>query len=113
MGKAHHMAKGNRFTGHSKDEVCEMQKAEIVLNAIQERGKKRLPLERLYRQLFNMDLYLQAYGKLYANEGALTPGTTNQTVDGMSLERIEAIIAQLWEERYQWQPARRTYIPKR
>lgn len=107
------MAKGNRFTGHSKDEVCEMQKAEIVLNAIQERGKKRLPLERLYRQLFNMDLYLQAYGKLYANEGALTPGTTNQTVDGMSLERIEAIIAQLWEERYQWQPARRTYIPKR
>ena len=46
-----------------------MQTAETVLNIIRERGQHGLPLERLYRQLYNRDLYLRAYGKLYSNKG--------------------------------------------
>jgi hypothetical protein len=39
-----------------------MQGAETVLSVIRERGRKGLPLERLYRQLFNMELFLLATG---------------------------------------------------
>jgi group II intron reverse transcriptase/maturase len=90
-----------------------MRNATTVLNIIRERGQRGLPLERLYRQLYNRDLYLRAYGKLYANKGAMTPGTTSETVDQMSLDKIDKIIAALQQERYRWKPVRRTYIPKR
>jgi len=35
--------------------------------------------------LYNPELYLVAYAKLYGNEGALTPGSDGETVDGMSV----------------------------
>lgn len=89
-----------------------MQNAETVLEVIRERGRKGLPLERLYRQLFNPELYLLAYRKLYSNAGAMTPGVTGETVDGMSLEKVESIINLVRSERYRWAPVRRTYIPK-
>lgn len=90
-----------------------MQSAEALLEIIHERGKKGLPLERLYRQLFNPELYLRAYGKIYRNDGAMTPGITAETVDGMSLKKIQAIIEALRYERYRWSPVRRIYIDKK
>jgi len=90
-----------------------MQNAPTVLELLHERGKRGLPLKRVYRQLFNKDLYLRAYGKIYRNAGAMTPGVTEETADAMALEKIETIIAALRGERYQWRPARRTYIPKK
>jgi retron-type reverse transcriptase len=94
-------------------EVREMRTAEMELNIIRERGRRGLPLEKLYQQLYNRDLYLQAYGKLCRNKGALTPGATPETVDGMTLAKIDTIIEALRYERYRWTPVRRTYIPKR
>ena len=38
-----------------------MRTAATVLSIIHERGKRGLPLEDLYRQLCNPDLYLRAY----------------------------------------------------
>ena len=61
-----------------------MQNAETVLGVLRERGRRGLPCEELYRQLFNPQLYLLAYGRIYANKGAMTPGVTRETVDGMS-----------------------------
>ena len=90
-----------------------MRTATTILSIIHERGKRELPLDDLYRQLFNPDLYLQAYGKLYRNDGAMTPGTTPETVDGMSLAKIETIIQALRAERYRWTPVRRIYIAKK
>jgi group II intron reverse transcriptase/maturase len=90
-----------------------MQSTHTYLELLHERGKRGLPLERVYRQLFNKNLYLTAYGKIYRNQGALTPGVTEETADGMAVKKIETIIAALRYERYQWQPARRVYIPKR
>lgn len=89
-----------------------MQSAITVLNLIRERGRKGLPLERVYRQLFNRELYLLAYGKIYRNAGSMTPGTEAETVDGMSVAKIDAIIEQLRHERYHWTPVRRIYIEK-
>jgi hypothetical protein len=42
-----------------------MQSTETYLGLLQERGKRGLPLTRVYRQLFNRNLYLSAYGKVY------------------------------------------------
>ncbi len=94
-------------------EVRDMRDAETTLAIIAERGKRGLPLERVYRRLFNQDLYLRAYGRIYRNHGALTRGTTDETVDGMSMRRIMDIIDRLRGERYRWAPVRRTYIPKK
>jgi group II intron reverse transcriptase/maturase len=90
-----------------------MQKTDVLLGLLRERGKRGLPLQRIYRQLYNPYLYLTAYGRIYRNNGAMTAGTTEETVDAMSLEKIKAIIDAVRHERYQWQPARRTYIPKK
>jgi group II intron reverse transcriptase/maturase len=89
-----------------------MRTAETILNIIQDRGKRRLPLDDVYRQMFNPDMYLQAYTKLYKNDGAMTPGTTEETVDGMSQEKIAKIIEAIRYERWQWTPVRRVEIPK-
>ena len=90
-----------------------MQKADVVLSAIRKCGEKGEPLQRVYRQLFNRELYLLAYGKIYRNAGATTPGPDTETVDGMSIARIEKIINLLKSERYEWKPVRRVYIEKR
>lgn len=90
-----------------------MRNAEIVLGVIHERGKKGLPLEGLYRHLYNPSLYLLAYGRIYRNAGAMTPGATAETVDGMSLAKIGRIIDALRHEKYRWTPARRVYIEKK
>ncbi|WP_432838795.1 reverse transcriptase/maturase family protein [Dactylosporangium sp. CA-092794] len=67
----------------------------------------------LYRQLFNPHLYLLAYGRIYSNDGAMTPGACGETADGMSLAKIGRIIDALRHERYRFQPVRRVYIPKK
>lgn len=90
-----------------------MRKAETILNVLRQRGERGLPLQRLYRLLFNRELYLLAYGRIYRNHGAMTPGSTPETVDGMTLSKIDSIIARLRQERYRWQPVRRVYIEKR
>jgi group II intron reverse transcriptase/maturase len=90
-----------------------MRNADTILELIRERGSKRLPLERVYKLLFSRDLFLMAYGKIYRNAGAMTHGVTDETPDGMTLEKIGAIIEALRYERYRWLPARRTHIPKK
>jgi hypothetical protein len=81
-------------------EVREMRDADTILAIIRERGGRGLPLEDVYRQLYNPALYLRAYGRIYRNDGAMTHGVTAETVDGMSLEKIQAIIESLKAERY-------------
>src|SRR5260370_21377240 len=102
---------GIRKSTHGK--ACEMQTTNTYLGLLRERGKQGPPLRRVYRQLFNKHLYLTAYGKIYRNTGATTKGVNEETVDAMSLEKIDAIIKALRTERYQWHTARRVYILKR
>ena len=90
-----------------------MQSAATVLGVLRERGRRGLPLERLYRQLFNPQLYLLAYGRIYANQGAMTPGACGGTADGMSEGMVDQIIELMRFERYRFAPARRVYIPKK
>jgi retron-type reverse transcriptase len=90
-----------------------MQKAEYILQAIRKMGEKRIPLTRVYRSLYSEDLLLAAYNKIGRNKGALTPGTENDTADGMSVNRLHNIIKKLRYERFYFKPVRRTQIPKK
>jgi retron-type reverse transcriptase len=63
--------------------------------------------------MFNKDLYLVAWGNIYSNKGAMTPGCTGETADGMSEQVISEIISLMRYERYRFAPVRRTYIPKK
>jgi group II intron reverse transcriptase/maturase len=78
-----------------------------------DRGSRGLCLERIYRCLFSPELHLASYGKIYRNNGAMTKGATQETVDGMSLKRIHRIIEALRRDHFRWNPVRRIYIPKK
>ena len=54
-----------------------------------------------------------AYGHIYSNQGAMTPGVSAETADGMSEDKIDQIIELMRHERYRFAPARRVYIPKK
>jgi len=102
-----------RQVSHGKDvKVREMRTAETLLNIIQDRGKRKLPLDDVYRQLYNPDFSLRSYAKMYKNDGAMTPGTTEETVDGMSLNKIDQVIEIIRCERWKWPPVRRVLIDK-
>jgi hypothetical protein len=90
-----------------------MQDAETVLGVLRERGRRGLSCEELYRQMFNPQLYLLAYGRIYSNQGAMSPGANAETADGMTMGKIDAIIEAMRHERYRFTPAKRTYIPKK
>jgi len=90
-----------------------MQDAETVLGVLRDRGGRGLPLNEIYRQLFNPQLYDLAYGRIYANKGAMTPGADGETADGMSLGKIGRIIDAMRHERYRFKPVRRIHIPKK
>jgi group II intron reverse transcriptase/maturase len=90
-----------------------MQSAEKVLSIVSVRGKKKLPIERIYRMLFNKEFYLIAYQNIYSNDGAMTEGVNRETVDSMSLKKIDDIIDKLKTESYRWKPVKRVHIPKK
>ena len=91
-----------------------MRNPEKVLNSLINHSKdKNYKFERLYRILYNKDMYLLAYQNIYAHEGNMTKGTDGETIDGMSLKRIDDLISKMRDESYQPRPSRRTYITKK
>src|SRR4051794_2485397 len=89
-----------------------MQSAETLFAIYEGRGSHGKLLEGGYRHLFNPELYLRAYYRLAKNEGAMTRGVTEESVDAMSAGKIQGIIGLLRNERYRWTPVRRVLIPK-
>jgi retron-type reverse transcriptase len=97
-----------RQVPHGQDvEGRERRTAETSLNIIQDRGKRQLPLEDGYRQLSNPALSLRSYAKLDKTQGAMPPGITEETVDGMSTAKIAKIIEAIRQEKWPWTPGRR------
>ncbi|MEZ4732099.1 MAG: hypothetical protein R3E79_33705 [Caldilineaceae bacterium] len=83
-----------------------MRTAKAITSVLQERGKKKQNLERVYRLLYEKELYLKAYANIYANNGAMTQGITEETADGMSLDLIDELIEEIRHERFKWTPVK-------
>lgn len=91
-----------------------MRSPERVLNSLNEHSKdSSYKFERLYRILFNEELFYVAYQKIASNGGSTTKGSNGRSIDEMSLARIETLIASLKDESYQPHPSRRVHIPKK
>lgn len=91
-----------------------MRSPDKVLNSLTEHSKlSDYKFERLYRILFNEEMYYLAYQNIYAKPGNMTQGSDGKTIDNMSLARIEKLIEAIRDESYQPHPSRRVYIPKK
>lgn len=103
------------FTNTTERTVREALRNPIdVLSSLTEMSKNEsYKFQRLYRNLYNPELYWLAYKNIYANTGSMTAGADGTTIDGMSNERIAKIIASLRDRSYQPKPARREYIAKK
>lgn len=87
---------------------------EKILNSLtQHSSDLTYKYERLYRILFNEDMYHIAYQRIYAKPGNMTKGVDGKTIDGFSISHIERLIDTLKDEAYQPQPSQRVYIPKK
>jgi len=85
-----------------------------VLKSLEEQAcKQDYKFDRLYRNLYNPELYLEAYRRIATSQGSMTAGTDRMTLDDMSMARINRIIAKLKDHSYQPNPARREYIAKK
>ena len=91
-----------------------MRNPELLLNNLSSHSSDlNYKFERVYRILFNEQMFYIAYQRIYAKPGNMTPGTDGKTIDQMSIERVGKIIATLKDESYQPKPAKRIYIPKK
>lgn len=91
-----------------------MRNSENVLNSLA--GHSQDPnykFERLYRLMYNENLYALAYQNIAPNTGNCTKGADGQPIDGMSVKRIYSLIDRLKDESYRPYPAKRVYIPKK
>ncbi|RKU05471.1 hypothetical protein C6501_19640 [Candidatus Poribacteria bacterium] len=83
------------------------------LGIVSDRGERNLPLKRVYSNICDRDLFLTAYHELAKKKGAMTEGSDDETIDEMSIAKIDKIIANLKSGEYRPKPSRRVYIPKR
>ena len=64
-----------------------------VLNSLSMHSKElSYQYERIYRLLYNPEMYYVAYQKIYTKQGNMTKGADNRTIDGMSLKRMCSIL---------------------
>ena len=92
-----------------------MQTAETVLSILKQKSKQDESYEydRIYRNFFNGEFFMRAYQKIHAKQGNMTPGVDGKTNDGFNKKQVADLIELLKGERYQPNPVRRTYIPKK
>lgn len=90
-----------------------MNSETILYNLSKNAENKDYEFKRLYRLLYNKDIYYKAISKIYKNSGSGIKGVTDETIDGFSEEKIDKLIEILKDEKYQPKPVRRTYIPKK
>lgn len=90
-----------------------MRETHHILEIVESRGRRRLPINKVLRLFSNRQVLLTAYGNIASKQGATTAGVdARDTADGIAVERIDHIVQQLRTQTYQWKPVRRAYIPK-
>jgi group II intron reverse transcriptase/maturase len=91
-----------------------MRSPENVLNSLTAHSKlSDYKFERLYRILFNEQMYHAAYRRISANAGEMTKGIFGSTIDQLSLKRIEKLIGALRHESFQPMSSSNTCIARK
>lgn len=66
----------------------------------------------IFRLLRKKELWWLAYENLKGNKGALTPGSTPETLDGTSKESLHALQVRVCSEQYKFKPVKLVKIPR-
>ena len=92
-----------------------MQNANTILSMLNRKSQndEHYVFQRIYRNLYNREFYVNAYARIQSKEGNMTEGVDNRTIDGFKYEMIDTLIEKLKTEQYYPKPVRRTYIPKK
>jgi hypothetical protein len=97
-----------RQVSYGKDgQGREMRTADTLRNILLDRGKRTLPLDDVYRQLYTPDFSLRADATMSKNAGAMTPGTTGETVEDMSRGQMDRVREASRYARWNGPPVRR------
>lgn len=66
----------------------------------------------LYALICNVDTLIYAYDNIKSKPGNMTQGVTPETLDGISMEKLEKLAADLKSDKFKFSPSRRVEIPK-
>ena len=83
----------------------------IAINKLSKKDSKWKHRD-IFRILYKDEIWIAAYEKLKSNKGAVTPGVTPETIDGMSLDRLKRLKNRICAESYTFNKVKLTYIPR-
>lgn len=83
----------------------------VAINKLSQKDPKWIHKD-IFRILNKDEIWVAAYERLKGNKGALTPGISLETMDGMSIDRLKRLKEQVTTEAYKFKPVKLTYIPK-
>jgi RNA-directed DNA polymerase len=90
-----------------------LERLEKKLENLSKVSIKGRRVKDVHRVMNLPEIWYETYANIYSNEGAMTQGIDDDTLDGMSHQRIDKIINNLVNGTYEPKPVRRVYIPKR
>lgn len=83
----------------------------IAINKLSQKDSKWKHRD-IFRILYKDEIWIAAYEKLKSNKSALTPGSTPETMDGMSMERLKRLKEKVCSETYRFKSVKLTLIPR-
>jgi nicotine oxidoreductase len=98
-----------------------MERTLNILNGIRKRSMTQesktwdenyQKFDNLESLLHRKEIHIQSLGNLSANEGSTTKGSDNETIDGISLKKIDKITVDIKEGTFKFKPFRMIMIPK-
>jgi retron-type reverse transcriptase len=119
MKKPKKVSRKKVLTEQLKEEITtKMLPIRNILRGINKRSeileKQKAPgtFDELYNLLTKLPLLVQAYGNIQRNKGSLTPGTTPETVDATSLNKLQDLANKLKSGKFKFTKLRRIWIEK-
>lgn len=83
----------------------------LAIRKLSQKDKKWIHRD-IFRILNKDDIWITAYEKLKGNKGAVTPRSTAESMDEMSVERLKRLKSEVCSGKYKFKPVKLTYIPK-
>jgi group II intron reverse transcriptase/maturase len=81
----------------------------IAINKLSRKDSKWIHRD-IFRIFYKDDIWIAAYENVKSNKGALTPGSTPETMDGMSLDRLRRLKEKVCSESFAFKTVKLTYI---
>ena len=89
--------------------MSKLEKRLIAISKLSKRDTQWIHKD-IFRILSQDEIWILAYQNIKSNKGALTPGSTDETMDGISMERLNRLKEDILTEKYKFKPVKRTYI---